>query len=292
MEGGDRCEDLAVQFGSNGFKHIEVRDRDYLRNSEFGSLIRELEAAMTRYSDDQWKAICETIPSGKGWDDHIKMGDRFLFGVVSEFVGKAKDLVLSYAISHPWLSRPKDVEADNQRMIQAMKLAYLLCPHQARVRLADYESTGEVDPLVVITNFKRFRSLLPRYPMVLAVENVLQPATVTLDLAVQGGALLTYDEANTYRLDGSTINPPEAFWNAVKMENLTSVHFKQKTTEGVSSQVGDGFVDFSAIFRRLNERGYMGDLLLENTPTDQPLEDAIQSREYLYEINYKSSGKG
>jgi len=80
--------------------------------------------------------------------------------------------------------------------------------------------------------------------VVFAVENALQPATVTLDLAVQGGALLTYDEANTYRPDGTTLNVPEAFWNAVEMENLTSVHFKQKTADGVLSQVGDGFVDF------------------------------------------------
>ena len=42
MESGDRFEDFAVEFGDNGFKHMEVRDRDYLRNSEFGSLIQEI----------------------------------------------------------------------------------------------------------------------------------------------------------------------------------------------------------------------------------------------------------
>ena len=65
------------------------------------------------------------------------------------------------------------------------------------------------------------------------------------------------------------------------MENLTSVHFKQKTADGVLSQVGDGYVDFEAIGRRLVAGDYKGDLLLENTPTDRPLEDAILSREYL-----------
>lgn len=286
MEEGDRFEDLAVEFGNNAFKHMEVRDRDYLRNSQFGGLIQEVEAAMERYSDDQWKSICEAIRSGGSWGDYTKMKDQTLFDRMSKFVARTNGLVLSYAISHPWLSRPKDVEADNQRMIRAMKLAYLLCPHQARLRLADHESTGEVDQLAVITNFNRYRSLLRNYPIVLAVENALQPATVTLDLAVQGGVLLTYDEANTYRPDGTTLNVPKAFWNAVKIENLTSVHLKQKTAEGVLSQLGDGFVNFAAIVHRLKERGYMGDLLLENTPTDQPLEDAIRSREYLYEINY------
>jgi sugar phosphate isomerase/epimerase len=65
------------------------------------------------------------------------------------------------------------------------------------------------------------------------------------------------------------------------MEDFTSVHFKQKTTDGVLSQVGDGFVDFAAIARRLKAGGYKGDLLLENRATDQPLEDAIRSRTYL-----------
>ena len=40
------------------------------------------------------------------------------------------------------------------------------------------------------------------------------------------------------------------------MENLTSVHFKQKTAEGVLSQVGDGFVDFASIAHCLKDRGY------------------------------------
>ena len=46
MEGGDRFEDLARQFGDQGFKDMEVREGDYLRNSEFGSLIGEIEASM------------------------------------------------------------------------------------------------------------------------------------------------------------------------------------------------------------------------------------------------------
>jgi hypothetical protein len=65
------------------------------------------------------------------------------------------------------------------------------------------------------------------------------------------------------------------------MEILTSIHYKQKTTAGVLAQVSDGFVDFAAITRRLQAGDYRGDLLLENAPTMQPLEDAMQSRTYL-----------
>ena len=46
IDDGDRFEDLVRQFGDHGFKDMEVREGDYLRNSEFGRLIGEVEAAM------------------------------------------------------------------------------------------------------------------------------------------------------------------------------------------------------------------------------------------------------
>ena len=281
IDDGDQFEDLARQFGDHGFKDMEVREGDYLRNSEFGGLIGEIEAAMGRYTDDQWKAICDAIWEG-GQDPAVTAEDGTLFARVSAFVELARDLKLSYAMSHSWLGAPENLEADTQQIIQAKKLAYLLCPVNARLRIVGLAPTdGKMDPQAAVANVERYRSLLPNCPMVFAVENSRQPATFTLDLAVQGGALLTYDEANTYRDDGTTVNSPEEFWSAVKMEDLTSVHFKQKTADGVLTQVSDGYVDFAAIGKRLVAGGYKGDLLLENTPTDQPLEDAVSSRVYL-----------
>ena len=281
IDDGDRFEDLTRQFGDHGFKDMEVREGDYLRNSEFGALIGEVEEAMGRYTDAQWKVICDAIWEGDQ-DPAVTAEDSSLFLRVSAFVELAKDLTLSYAMSHSWLAAPEDPEADSQKIIQAKKLAYLLCPANARLRIVGLAPTGgTVDPQAAVANVKRYRLLLPNCPMVFAVENSRQPAPFTLDLAVRGGAMLTYDEANTYRDDGTPLNPPEVFWAAVRMADLTSVHFKQKTAEGVLSQVSAGYVDFAAIGKRLVEGGYKGDLLLENTPTDQPLEDAISSRKYL-----------
>ncbi len=281
LDDGDRFEDLARQFGDHGFKDMEVREGDYLRNSEFGGLIGEVETAMGRYTDEQWKAICDAIWEG-GQDPAVPAADGDLFARVSAFIELARDLKLSYAMSHSWLGAPENLAADTQQIIQAKKLAYLLCPANARLRIVGLAPTGgKMDPQAAVANVERYRSLLPDCPMIFAVENSRQSATFTLDLAVQGGALLTYDEANTYRDDGTTVNSPEEFWSAVKMEDLTSVHFKQKTADGVLTQVSDGYVDFAAIGKRLVAGGYKGDLLLENTPTDQPLEDAVSSRVYL-----------
>ena len=58
MEDGDQFQELAVQFGQDGFQHLEVRDGAYLRNSEFGNLIQEIETAIGAYTADQWKDIC------------------------------------------------------------------------------------------------------------------------------------------------------------------------------------------------------------------------------------------
>ena len=281
VEKGARFDELMVEFGANGFKDMEVREGDYLRNSAFGELVQQLESAMLEYTDAEFKTICDAVWTGQSY----KTKHRTLFEKVARFVEKASGLTLSYAMSHPWLSLPKDREADTQQIICAKKLAYLLCPTRARLRLVDLNSEGDIDESAAIANLKRYKALLPDYPMIFAVENARQTATLTLKLAVAGGAKLTYDETNTYRTDGTTMNPPDEFWGAVKMEDLTSVHFKQKTADGVLSEVGNGFVDFSAIAERLKTGHYTGDLLLENTPTAHSLQDALRSREYLQGVS-------
>ena len=280
MENGARFDELMMEFGANGFKDMEVREGDYLRNSAFGELVQQLESAMSAYTDAEFKTICDALWTGQPYETNHPT----LFEEVAHFAEKASGLTLSYAMSHPWLSPPNDSEADTQQIISAKKLAYLFCPTRARLRLVDLDSEGDIDESTAIANLKRYKALLPDYPMIFAVENARQTATLTLKLAVAGGAKLTYDETNTYRADGTTVNPPDEFWGAVKMEDLTSVHFKQKAEDGVLSEVGNGFVDFSAIGEHLKTRHYTGDLLLENTPTAHSLQDALRSREYLLSL--------
>ena len=280
VENGARFDELMVEFGANGFKEMEVREGDYLRNSAFGELIQHLESAMPEYTDAEYKAICDAIWS----EQSCETKHPALFAELATFVQKASGLTLSYAMSHPWLSSAKDSEVDAQQIVSAKKLAYFLCPTRPRLRLVDLDTEGDIDESAAITNIKHYDALLPDFPMIFAVENARQTATLTLKLAVTGGAKLTYDETNTYRADGTTVNPPDEFWGAVKMEDLTSVHFKQKTEDGVLSEVGDGFVDFRAIAERLKTQHYTGDLLLENTPTAHSLQDALRSRAYLLSL--------
>ena len=281
IENGARFDDLMVAFGANGFKDMEVREGDYLRNSEFGELIQQIESAMPAYTDTEFKTICDTV-----WTEKPpQTAHRTLFEAFATFARKADGLTLSYAMSHPWLSSPADSEADTQHIVKAKKLAYLLCPERPRLRLVDLDTEGDIDEPAAIANLKHYAALLPDYPMVFAVENARQTATLTLKLAAAGGAKLTYDETNTYRADGTPLNDPDEFWAAIKMTDLTSVHFKQKTGDGVLSEVGDGYVDFRAIATHLKTRHYTGDLLLENRPTSHSLRDALQSREYLCAVS-------
>jgi sugar phosphate isomerase/epimerase len=283
MESGDSFEDLASKFGENGFREMEVRDHNYLRNSEFGDMMRKIEAAMYAYTDERWKTICEALWRGASWSKLIKAEHKSLFDQVCEFVGKMSGLTLSYAASHVWLAEPHDLGGDNARIIEAKKFAYLLCPHGARFRIVDVEAHGNVDTEVAVANVERYKSLLPSYPMVFAVEHGRQSATWTLELARHGGCPLIYDQANTFRSDGTASNRPEDFWSTVRKEDLASVHIKQRTADGFSTRITDGFVDFKSISNHLTRLGYQGDLLIENTATDQPLEDALVSRKYLLE---------
>lgn len=280
VENGARFDELMVEFGANGFKDMEVREGDYLRNSEFGELIERLESAMPEYTDTEYKTICDAVWTERPYETKHPT----LFAALASFVQKASGLTLSYAMSHAWLSSANDSEADTQQIVKAKKLAYFLCPARPRLRLVDLDTEGDIDESAAIANLKHYNRLLPDFPMIFAVENARQTATLTLKLAVAGDAKLTYDETNTYRADGSTVNPPEEFWGAVKMTDLTSVHFKQKTEDGVLTEVCDGFVDFRAIAERLKTQHYTGDLLLENTPTAHSLQDALRSREYLLSL--------
>ena len=133
VENGARFDELMVEFGANGFKDMEVREGDYLRNSEFGKLIQHLESVMPAYTDAEYKTICDAV-----WTEQpYETKHPSLFAEVTSFVQKASGLTLSYAMSHPWLSSPKDSEADTQQIVRAKKLAYLLCPGRPRLRLVD-----------------------------------------------------------------------------------------------------------------------------------------------------------
>ena len=148
IDNGARFADLMVAFGANGFKDMEVREGDYLRNSEFGALIQQIESAMPAYTDTEFKTICDAVWTEKPFQTE----HRTLFEAFADFARKADGLTLSYAMSHPWLSSPTDSEADAQQIITAKKLAYLLCPERPRLRLVDLDTEGDM------TNLRRSRT--------------------------------------------------------------------------------------------------------------------------------------
>jgi sugar phosphate isomerase/epimerase len=284
LNAGDRFEDLVKTFDENGFRYMELRDSDEFRTCEFGGFITEIEAAMARYTDAQWKAICEHKEYLPSRGDIYREQDRSLCSRIADFASLTKGISFTYAIPHPWMILPDEIAKDDERIVQAIKLAYLLGPADARLRFVDPTFKGPVNESETISNLKRYCTVSVGFPVRLCVENAHLPATLTLDLAVRGGVGLAYDEANIYDTEGGVLNPPADFWHAVKTETLAGVHIKQKTSDGVSSWIGDGYVDFKTILKHLKDGGFNGDLLLENAPSDAPLADALRSREYIEEV--------
>ena len=174
------------------------------------------------------------------------MEHKSLFDNASEFVRRMSGITLSFAASHAWLAEPDGFDADNARIMEAKKFAYLLCPHGARFRIVDVETDGDLDAEVAVANAKRYKSLLPSYPMVFALEHGRQSATWTLELARRGGCPLIYDQANTFLPDGAARNEPEDFWETVRKEDLASVHIKQRTVYGFSTADSGGILSISS----------------------------------------------
>lgn len=276
LKNGERFEDLAGRFGGNGFTHLEIRDGEYLRSSHLGSLLERIEAAMGRYSDGEWKEICR--------DPALNNQQGGLEKEIHSFLGALAGLEVSYAISHPWLTAPLDEGSDNNRVVTAIKLAFLLNPARARVRLVAPPQDEYFEFQVAAANLKRYRSLLPDYPLTYAVENGIGVSAVrTYEAALAGGFKFAYDEANYFREDGTPLHDPEEFRRVASRESLASIHLKQKSRAGTLPRLTEGYVDFKEIFRWAGELGYEGDWLLEPAPTADPLADALRSRSYLSE---------
>lgn len=278
MDQGDSFIDLVQQFGQNGFTQFEVRDGDYLRQSIFGDLLEKLKDVMKNYNTEEWEEICRSIWQLTEKKEFV-VEHQLLFQQFGDFAAKIFPFRLSYAISHPWRSQPEDLSADNNFIEQAKRLSYLFCPQSPRLRLVDLTSLISVDFETAKININRYLNLLPQ--TIFAVENAVQPATDLIKLIESTSAYLTYDEANSYQPDGSVKDDLSVFWGRIQMDDLTSVHFKQKTTNGVLTELEDGWVDLRSIMRKLNQSNYQGDLLIENTPSNDPLTDAINSRRYL-----------
>ena len=282
LENGEPFEEVVVRFCRQGFDNIEIRDGDYLRHASIGGFVGRIERMMMNYDTLTWREMCDRIHRAEGWRGLIRDGDSSLAEEVERFVARTAGARFSYAMSYPWLSRPLDLDEDTRRITTAIKLAYLINPRRPRLRLVSLEQMETIDTEAAVLNLKRYRSLEPDFRMTLTVENARHPAPLFLELSRAGGVLLAYDEANNYRPDGTGLNTPEEFWRSVTVEDLASVHLKQKSYHGALTRLGDGFVDLHAVMDRLNAFGYSGDLLLENAPTEDPLGDAIASCDYMF----------
>jgi sugar phosphate isomerase/epimerase len=278
---GDRFEDLALCFGREGFSDIEIRDGDYLRNSDFGLLLSEIEKVSEHYPAAAWKGVCEALSAGGDPAAAIRPVDRPFFERIRRFQEKTLGITFTYALQHPWLSRPDDEEAHDRRIISAKKLAFLFSSPCARMRLVDLSSPEPIDTSAAAANLGRYLSLASEIPVIQAVENSNKSALLTWKIAAGAGFFMIYDEANLYLPGGRILEPPVRFWESLAPRSLVSVHLKQKSAEGILPHLGPGRVDLSGILSWVRKISFTGDLLLENAAAENPLQEAEKSRNYL-----------
>jgi hypothetical protein len=284
LAAGDRFEDLALRFAKEGFTDIEIRDGDYLRKSAFGVFLDEIDKTAAAYPAAAWKGVCEALSSGANPGEAIRPADRALFDGIRRFTEKTAGITLTYALMHPWLSRPADQRQDDLRIIAAKKLAFLLSPRSARMRLVDSASPEPFDDSAAGANLRRYCTLAGGLPVIHAVENSRRPASLFLKIAAAADFSLAYDEANLFLPVDRIVEEPERFWESLDPRFLASIHLKQKSFKDSSPLpcLGPGRVDIHGIMRHVRRISYIGDILLENAPSDDPLQDAKKSRDYVF----------
>lgn len=281
LAAGDRFEELAVRFAKEGFPDIEIRDGDYLQASEFGLFLRDIVKMSEQYPAAAWKAVCEALSSGQNPAEAILPIDRPLFDRIRRFKEITSEATFTYAIQHPWLGGPDDPDAHDRRIVAAKKLALLFSSRHARMRLVDLSSADPIDMTAAAVNLNRYRSLAGELPVIHAVENARQSATLTLKIAAEAGFLIAYDEANLFFPGDRVLEPPELFRESLDPRSLASVHLKQKSGAEVLPHLCAGRVDLHGILKWMRKLSYAGDLLLETAASENPLRDARTSRDYL-----------
>ncbi|KAJ9446360.1 hypothetical protein DIPPA_54342 [Diplonema papillatum] len=295
MQTGEPMERLFKQFSDKGFKEVEIRDGEYLRSSAFGNFLGQLEELSRTYSTAEWRELALLVHTDADPFLNTLLGEqqRDYLAAAKQYAQlvRLEGLTVTYAVAYPWLERsqndPNSANRDREWVATCKKIAFMLNPAGARLRFVDPDYDGEVDTDRATEILKDLRANCNGLPVLLAVENAKIPATTTFDLCSHAGVKLTYDAANTYATSGQALNTDDEIWAKLQsnIDVVTSVHFKQMTAAGIlPSLVEPGFVDLWRMLTELRSLSFSGDLLLENAPSDDPLKEAIASREHLISL--------
>ena len=204
-------------------------------------------------------------------------------------------LTFNLAIAYPCLTtEPEPSSPQFQASLEAAKAVGPLAP---RLRMVDtarfdglWESPGDVPPTALgVAELARESA---RQGVHLFMENAGQPIRSMALVTQEARKMLSTDEApylglcvdpiNSMRVDPDS--DPIAEIEALPLDYILMVHFKQTQDRRPHPVVGDGDLDYSRLLGVLESKGYDGLAILEIPGGEQVFDNFRESVDYLQRL--------
>ncbi|MCH8826633.1 MAG: sugar phosphate isomerase/epimerase [Chloroflexi bacterium] len=259
--------------------------RQHLVDHDLASLVAEAERHGAKHIELRQTCLgdCET---GEG-DDWRPVMDN-LRTLVSAF----PDLTFNLAMAWPCLTKKTD--AAGEQFQAALKAAKLINPQSPHLRLVDptrfdtaWETPDDIpDEAMSLVDMTREAA---RHEVTFSIENLGQPIRsmellvreVRSQLSEDEGARLGICTDATNQLRGYPDSDPVGEIDALPLDMIKIVHFKQARNGEAIPTVDTGDVDCLRMQQVLTDKGYEGAAIMEIPPHGQVFENLSASYAFL-----------
>jgi sugar phosphate isomerase/epimerase len=259
--------------------------RNLLDDHDLTALVGEAQAKGARHIELRQTCLgnCET-GEGEDW--------RPVLSGLEALVNQYSDLSYDLAMALPCLSSSPDPQGEQfQAALQAAKLVGRDTPH---LRVVDPNAGGDVwqrsddfaDAAASVTDLVREAA---RQGVIFSMENSGQPISSMALLVEEVRSKLSPEEGNYLGLCPDPTNQlrrfpdtdPLADLEALPLDMVKIVHFKQARDGRSHPTVDTGDMDCAGVLRVLEEKGYQGAAIMEIPPDQQVLDNLAASFAYL-----------
>ena len=269
-----------MQFGA-----ITNSWRLHLKDSDLASLVKEAEACGARHIELRQTCLgdCET-GEGEEWLPVLSN----LKSLVDAFPNLSFDLAMAW----PCLTKESDPTGQQfQAALEAAKLVDRNLPHLRLVDPARFDGAWETpdqipDEALGVIGLAREAA---RQGVVLSIENSGQPIRSMAMLVNEARARLTDAEgANlglcldpTNHLRGYPDDDPLGELEALPLDMIKIVHFKQARGGEAQPALGSGDLDCARMLKILKAMGYQGPAVMEIPPHESVFDNLSASFAFL-----------
>ena len=266
--------------------------REQLADHDLTTLVREAQARGAQHVELRQTCLgdCET-----GQGDQWRPVLSHLWTLVAEF----PDMTFDLAMAWPCLSTTSDPSGEQfQAALEGAKLVGRSLPHLRIVDPSPFDNSWEKaedipEEALTVADLAKEAA---RQGVILSMENSGQPLRSMALLVSQARSHLSSSEGGYLGLCPDPTNQlrrypdrdPLAGLEALPLDYIKIVHFKQARNGAPHPTVDTGDLDCAAMLKVLEAKGYQGPAIMEIPPNPQVFDNLSASFAFLQEASDRS----